>query len=186
MGADRDIARLKYLLGFLAGEFNVFLHIPPEGSADVYQLGAVLGALLLPVPEYIQVLPRSLPDRVIVDISGAVGIPLKLAVVIPDVGDHPAAEVGIAGDRLLAQQVLQLQYLGVHWPVRAVQHRQLQGIVLAGDMGGDKLYPYPQILAQRSEAGTPGVDRATYEPPISEQLPQLLLKEITHFPPSFS
>ena len=181
MGADRDIARLKYLLGFLAGEFNVFLHIPPEGSADVYQLGAVLGALLLPVPEYIQVLPRSLPDRVIVDISGAVGIPLKLAVVIPDVGDHPAAEVGIAGDRLLAQQVLQLQYLGVHWPVRAVQHRQLQGIVLAGDMGGDKLYPYPQILAQRSETGPARTGGGADSLAVPEQMPQLLIKKAAHF-----
>ena len=183
MGADRDIARLEHLLGFLAGELDVLFHVTPERGADVHQLGAVLvlDALLLPVPEHIQVLLGGLPDRFVVRFSGAIGVPLKLPIVLPDVGSHPAAEVGVAGDRLLAQQVFQLQRQSIHRPVRAVQHRQLQGIVLARDVGGDKLRPHPQIPAQRSEtrpARTGGVVKGLSIP---EQMPQLLLKKAAHF-----
>ncbi len=58
MGADRDVARLEHLLGFLAGELDVLFHVTPKRGADVHQLGAVLGVLLLPVPEHIQTFQR--------------------------------------------------------------------------------------------------------------------------------
>ena len=38
MGADRDAARPEHLLGLLAGELNVVLHIPPRSGAQIYTI----------------------------------------------------------------------------------------------------------------------------------------------------
>ena len=143
MGADRDVARLEHLLGLLAGELDVLFHVTPERGTDVHQFGAISGPLQSPVPKHIQITAHSLPDCLIVGLCGAICVPLEFPIAIPDVGSHTFPEIGVAGDGLLAQNIPQFQYLDVHRPIDAVQNSQLQGIVLAGNVGGDKLYLYP-------------------------------------------
>ena len=85
MWTNWDSPFLEYLLGLLPRKFNVLLHVAPEGGADVDQPGSVLGALLLPVPENIQILLRGLSDCFIVGGCGAERVPFQFPIVVPNI-----------------------------------------------------------------------------------------------------
>ena len=74
------------------------------------------------------------------------------------------------------RNIPQFQYLDVHRPIDAVQNSQLQSIVLARNVGGDKLYPYPQIPVQCPVTALSGTVRSVDDLLIAEQIPQLLFR----------
>ena len=185
MGTDRDVPGLKHLPRFLLCEGYVLLHVTPERGTDVHQFGAISGPLQSPVPKHIQITAHSLPDCLIVGLCGAICVPLEFPIVIPDVGSHTFPEIGVAGNGLFAQNIPQFQYLDVHRPIDAVQNSQLQSIVLARNVGGDKLYPYPQIPVQCPVTALSGTVRSVDDLLIAEQIPQLLFKEVAHRSTSF-
>ena len=62
--------------------------------------------------------------------------------------------------------------MGIYGTLGAVQHRDFQGVILAGDHACDKLYTNSHILAQRSHTDPPGKGGIVHQLPILEQLAQ--------------
>ena len=120
MRTDGDIAVCEHLLGLLPGKFNVLFHIAPQRSTDKHQLRAVLRPFRRSLPKHGQILPNGLTQRVVIRSAGMIDIPVYIAMIIPQVGHDAAAEVRVAGDRLLAPHVLELQQRSVYHALLAV------------------------------------------------------------------
>ena len=120
MRADGNIAVCEHLLCLLTGEFNVLFDIALQRRTDKHQLRAVLRPFRRSLPKHGQILPNGLTQRVVIRNAGMIDIPVYIAMIIPQVGHDAAAEVRVAGDRLLAPHVLELQQRSVYHALLAV------------------------------------------------------------------
>ena len=175
MRTDRDIPLRKHLLRFLPRKLHIVCHIAPQRSTDIDQLGTALVPLRCALLECGQILTDGILQSGIVRGSGVIGVPLHFSVVIPQVGNDAAAEVGIVRHLLFTPDILKAQQRPVHHALRAVEHREADGVILAGDMGREKLRPYTQVLSEISHAHTTGKLRLIHEIAMFKQLSQFLL-----------
>ena len=98
--------------------------------------------------------------------------------------EYTVFEIRVSRDRFLSPNVPKLHQEAVHLSLGAVQHRDLQGIIMIRVPGSDELHSDPQLLPQRSQTGSAREAGIGDGLAVPEQFSQFSLKEV-HWAPSF-
>ena len=97
--------------------------------------------------------------------------------VIPDIREDPAFEVGVH-HLLFSQQVREPEDCIVHLSLFPVEDRHLQCLIVRGDPHSDKGQLCPQVRVEPDKTGPSHIGSISGRSGLAYDFPQLLLKKV--------
>lgn len=127
--------------------------------------------------EHLQVFIHAFRKQLVVLLFQLVDIPHGVAVVIPDIREDPAFEVGVH-HLLFSQQVREPEDCIVHLSLFPVEDRHLQCLIVRGDPHSDKGQLCPQVRVEPDKTGPSHIGSISGRSGLAYDFPQLLLKKV--------